>query len=184
MNRLMLCLQLCAALSMAACGGPGGETGTDAGTDSGPVVTDSGPVVTDSGPMCKAPADYTTAVGQCTNGADLAVIFVDPAAAPPEYKATYGNTGDQTVSDVAGNCGKVTCLADPDYAGCVATCVATETGLSAECGGCYAASVSCAKDNCIVPCLTGTPAECDACRTGTNDCSLDCTQIFIDCAGF
>ena len=108
--------------------------------------------------------DGTTATGKCMNAAD---------------KALLDTTAKQdAITGKASTCG-LGCLTDTDPATCATTCVATGTGLSTACAGCYGATVLCSIKNCVAQC--GVDPKSKACR----DCQIkfNCISEFYKCTG-
>ena len=150
------------------------DTGRDTGsTDTGSTDTgrtDAGPTDTgsdtgsDTGPSDTGVADTTPIVTTdlCINAADRAVLAGDGAA---------------MVADAAQGCG-LGCLGDADPGACAGDCVATETGLSNGCAGCYAGVVVCSITNCLAPCAADPDSRaCGDCQ------AANCIDDFRACTG-
>ena len=160
----------CADTGTADTGPPDtGRTDTSP-TDTSPTdtgVTDTGATdtsVTDTGPSDTGLADTTPIVTTdlCINAADRAVLAGD---------------GTATVTDAAQDCG-LGCLGNADPGACAGACVATETGLSIGCAGCYADSVVCWITNCLAPCAADPDSRaCGECQTA------NCIDDFNACTG-
>lgn len=71
------------------------------------------------------------------------------------------------------------CTEAADQAQCVADCLVSTNGVTAECSACYGASAACSSDNCFAECASdGDSCECVTCQEENG-----CTQDFFDCSG-
>jgi cysteine-rich repeat protein len=134
--------------------------GEDAVDDTG--LTDTGPE--DTGLTDTGPEDTTVGptTDLCINAADRSVLAGDGAA---------------MVTDAAQSCG-LGCLGDADPGACAGACVATETGLSNGCAGCYAGVVVCSITNCLAPCAADPDSRaCGDCQ------AANCIDEFNACTG-
>ena len=128
------------------------DTGTDSADAPDTELSDTG--VADTTPV------VTTDL--CINAADRAVLAGDGVA---------------VVTDAAQGCG-LGCLGDPDPGACAGACLATETGLSNGCAGCYAGVVVCSITNCLAPCAADPNSRaCGDCQ------AANCNDDFNACTG-
>ena len=102
------------------------------------------------------------AEGACTNDADMALDL--------------GVVGEKT-SDIATSCYLGGATEDAAYITCATEGLIAETGVSEGCADCYVQNALCAKNNCLVPCLSD-PDACTECRDENG-----CTDAFFNCSG-
>lgn len=132
-------------------------------------------------PACEV-TDFTCGVTPIQPGTDACVGQETPYCAD-----TYGDTGNQDITDITTACAKGPCLSESDPQAnidCVNNCVqdvlAGEAGASpvtSECTACAAAVANCAKDNCISHCLVDTGC-CEPCRE-----ACGCEAMLDKCTG-
>lgn len=178
-NRTLIAVVGLVALAnvVAACGDDDKKTPTDTTQPTDTLTQDTlveDTLVADSN-EADTTADTTPAVtDQCTNAEDLARITDDTKADP---------------ADIAAKCALGTCigsLSDPDaLETCTSDCMRDGTsdlgadGLTADCRGCYAASVRCTAEKCLGECAGGADAPgCVSCRE-----TKGCTPEFFTCSG-
>ncbi len=138
-------------------GDPDGVAGDAADAVGADIPEDVGPVdvVADQG------ADVVSA-GFCSNEDDQSIILGDAVA----------------VDTVARDC-YLECMGKPEPLTCNTDCIATNTGLSSDCAGCYTSRFECAAVNCLMVCTQDFGAEaCLSCQE-----EYGCTASFQDCAG-
>ena len=87
-----------------------------------------------------------------------------------------GDVGTQT-SDIATSCYLGGATEDEAYVQCATEGLIAATGVSEGCADCYVQNALCAKNNCLVPCLSD-PVACEECRDENG-----CTSDFYTCAG-
>jgi hypothetical protein len=80
-----------------------------------------------------------------------------------------------TFADISTNC-NISCLGQA--APCLQNCVANATDLSAACGQCYGAWVTCVSTLCLIQCGVVGEDTCTECRAAFCDPALG------DCGGF
>lgn len=104
--------------------------------------------------------------GLCSNAADMAVFT--------KFNTTSPNGSWTVFHDDLLNCSEQ-CIGAGD---CAATCLEKATGLSAGCGTCFSADVTCTGTNCMSQCmLDPNSADCLNCN------QLNCTPKLAVCAG-
>jgi hypothetical protein len=120
---------------------------------------DGGLPPSDASPDASTPDAADAAPGACANPSDEAIA---------------SNTA--LTKQAAGDCG-LGCFGSADM-DCNINCVVMKTGFSRPCATCWADSIDCAAQNCIVPCLKGSDdPECVACT------DQFCTPAFKACSG-
>ena len=96
----------------------------------------------------------------CTNEADMAVLKGDP-----EVSAK--------IKDCAMNC-----MAEEDKVTCATDCIVADTGLGADCAGCYTGTFMCSVASCLTQCLADPDSmPCVICQAEF------CAGEFLACAG-
>lgn len=108
----------------------------------------------------KPPADVVTpptdaASGACTNAADQAIL------AKPDIDKTIESCALKSFGNAEG----------------AKKCIVTDTGMSANCAGCFGTMLACTFSKCIGSCMGGNTPECKKC----ND--KECIPAFEKCAG-
>ena len=104
--------------------------------------------------------DTDTTDGECNNDVDREII---------ENTDMIGE---------ASNCG-MGCLGSSDPEICSVTCLSEATGISEPCAWCYAESITCTIDNCLMSCAMDPESEeCRICQEDSN-----CINDFYQCAG-
>ena len=108
--------------------------------------------------------DTTAATGACTNDADQAIMGTDEGYANAVAVATSA---------------AIACLTDADIATCVGNQVVADTGLSAECSGCFVEQVICSVQECIAVCAPPNEGSeaCSECR------AENCLPLWEPCSG-
>lgn len=125
------------------------------------VPEDTGVPGEDAGPvdLGMPPEDVATSQGACDNPADMDVF-----------------EGTPDLSDKVSKC-VMSCIMNPDVAGCSKTCIQDATGLSSGCSQCFGDVVACTVKKCMMQCIdSGSPA-CADCR------EKNCGPAFEECAG-
>jgi hypothetical protein len=93
---------------------------------------------------------------------------------------------DNTVQDVASSCARSVQTSlllggnASDFYPMTRACTAEGIGedIGDDCLDCYIASSECARDNCVIECLSGDSPACDVCREDAG-----CTPQFHECSG-
>ncbi len=131
---------------------------------------------------CAADPD-SAACASCQAENCLADYYVCTGEEPPAPEDACLNEADAAIiaegnaTDEAQTCG-LGCLGDADPGACASACVVTETGLSADCAGCYAGIVVCSIDNCLASCAADPDSEaCTTCQ------AENCLEDFYSCTG-
>ena len=156
------------------------KTGTDTGADTTVADTGTDTTVEDTGT-----ADTTVDTGTDTTGEDTGTATTVDTGTDTGGPTTdlCQNEADQAIVDAGGvtdaaqSCG-LGCLGDADPGSCSADCVATETGLSNACAGCYAGVVVCSIENCLAPCAANPDSDaCTSCQ------QTNCLPEYYACTG-
>ena len=100
--------------------------------------------------------------GACTNASDMSLDL---------------EIVGQKTTEIATNCYLGGAVDDEAYAECAAEGLIDETNISEGCADCFVQNAVCAKNNCLVPCLSD-PVACEECRIANG-----CTAAFFECAG-
>jgi hypothetical protein len=160
------------ALASAGCGG-----GTTAGTDAGGGGNDAGSA-TDTGA-----GEVDSGVGEdAAVGVDAATVEDDAATAGDDAAVVGTACTDSAdmmlidttdVTGAVGDCAMMTFAAEPG----LMDCIVRDTGLTAECSGCYDQSVHCVFMHCLGMCAGGDSPACTACRM------TNCDPAFAACSG-
>ena len=101
--------------------------------------------------------------GMCMNAEDGAILGAVDVAAVTSDAATACYLGGATE--------------DASYVACTSEALIDETGLTAGCVDCFVQSALCAKNNCLVECLSD-PVACETCREENG-----CISAFYECSG-
>jgi hypothetical protein len=150
-------------------GSAGSSTGGSAGVGTGGVATGgaagSGTGGVATGGAAGGIATGGTgggATGACTNAPDQAII-----TAP-----------NSDIEGKVGDCGQSNFGAEPG----TSNCIKQQTGLSDPCVACFSATIKCAIDHCVGPCLFDqNSAECIACRAQYCDGPFEqCSGLTVD----
>ena len=111
---------------------------------------------------------------------DAVVVFGDGFTVPALGEAACDNKEDillleeQTdLIDTMKTCA-LNCLGEE---ACATDCVVKETGISAECAGCFGSNIACTMKNCALHCLDATSPKCLECQ------ETNCNNDFKECAG-
>jgi hypothetical protein len=107
--------------------------------------------------------DATMPPGMCMNAEDGAILASMDVADATSTAATDCYLGGATE--------------DEAYVTCTSEALIDETGLTAGCVDCFVQSALCAKNNCLVECLSD-PVACETCREENG-----CTSSFYECSG-
>lgn len=177
LRKWIVLASLAATPALVACGSDDPDVVGDTGNDTD-VIDDSGDTGLDADPDTTPDADPDVEPDvQPDVPAD-----VEPDSTEPPVGACL-NEADQTILetvDVTGEaqtCG-LGCLGDADPGTCAGECVATETGLSEDCAGCYSGIVVCSIDNCLASCAADPSSEaCTTCQ------AENCLEDFNLCVG-
>ncbi len=104
----------------------------------------------------------TTVTGACINEADN----------------TYLETNRDAVSAKAKECG-LACMSEEDTIACSIPCIKEVHPLTDDCAGCYAGTIVCTVEKCLMQCLSDPDApECIACQE-----EQGCLPTFYACTG-
>jgi hypothetical protein len=143
-------------------GGAGGSASTSSGTGTGgdaATTTTTSTSSTGTGTSSSASGSTGTgmmAMGACTNAADLGIV----------------QTKD--VKTITADCGKANIGQDAK----VKACIKMGTNLSDPCVTCFADTVSCVVNKCLMQCITDTNSQaCKDCR------ATNCDPAFVACSG-
>jgi hypothetical protein len=109
--------------------------------------------------------DVMMPTGMCMNAEDGAILN------DPEMDVAGVTTDAATACYLGG------ATEDDAYVACTSEALIDETGLSDECADCFVQNALCAKNNCLVECLTD-PVACETCRDENG-----CTSAFYECSG-
>jgi len=172
-------------------GGSGGSAGTGG---SGGSAGSAGTGGTGVGACTNAEDDavyadlvFTNDDGDTTTGSDAASAIASDCVfgsglSDPTLRGCADLAGEVVVCAISNTCtpAQVQALSD-----CVESCMqnaimeVTGSMLTAECGACYSASVSCSAELCATSgCSNPTSSDCVQCR-----CDNDCTPGFDRCSG-
>ncbi|MBT9561225.1 MAG: hypothetical protein IV100_34845 [Myxococcales bacterium] len=139
----------CACLAATACGGLSCQDEPNGVSCVVPEPDLSPPDDVATGEHDAAPEPVE---GYCVSSADQTIIAAGV---------------DREVFDCAIECG-------PDTPVCLRKCVATATGLTANCSICFAAETECARANCLADCVAGPfGPECAECRAAACGAELE-----------
>ena len=174
--RLVLSILCASALLFAACdSGSSSSSSTPtadatedassadvAGADATSTDTTADDTAATDDTMVEGDTAAWPAEGACTNDADMALDLAD--------------VGAQT-STIATDCYLGGATDDEAYFQCATEGLIAATGVSEGCADCYVQNALCAKNNCLVPCLSD-PDACTECRDENG-----CTDAFYMCTG-
>jgi hypothetical protein len=159
---------------------------TGAPTAAPTVAPTAAPTGAPTAPPTQPPSEGDCVTDEDCGGRGMACFggfcIVDPAAPQQVGDGACTNEADESVlhgiptfADISTNC-NISCLGQA--APCLQNCVANATDLSAACGQCYGAWVTCVSTLCLIQCGVVGEDTCTECRAAFCDPALG------DCGGF